>query len=145
MATYLFMRIDLPSGAKVGPSRTAILEGIEKYGSITGAARAVGLTYRQVWATVKVMNAMFKKPLVEISPKGRASGARLTPFGREVVTRFREMEKVANQALKAHFRAFERMADEDRRASAPVPHWAHIGENPTKTRKTPSKARRSKS
>jgi len=145
MATYLFMRIDLPSGAKVGPSRTAILEGIEKYGSITGAARAVGLTYRQVWATVKVMNAMFKEPLVEISPNGRASGARLTPFGREVVRRFREMEKVANQALKAHFRAFERMAGEDSHAPAPVPHWAHIGENPTKTRKTPSKAPKHKS
>lgn len=138
MTTYLFMRIDLPSGAKVGPSRTAILEGIEKFGSITGAARAVGLTYRQVWATVKVMNTMFKEPLVEISPNGRASGARLTPFGREVVTRFREMEKVANQALKAHFRAFERMADEDAGAPAPVPHWAHIGENPPKTRKRKS-------
>jgi len=136
MSTYLFMRIDLPSGAKVGPSRTAILEGIEKFGSITGAAQAVGLTYRQVWATVKVMNVMFKEPVVEISPRGRASGARLTPFGRQVATRFREMEKIANQALKSHFRAFERMASEDLRAPAPVPQWAHIeGAVVTKSRK----------
>lgn len=105
----------------------------------------MGLTYRQVWATVKVMNAMLKEPLVEISPNGRASGARLTPFGREVVLRFREMEKVANQALKTHFLAFERMAGENPRAPAPVPHWAHIGENPIKTRKTSPKAATRKS
>lgn len=139
MSTYLFMRIDMPSGAKVGPSRTAILEGIEKFGSIAGAARAVGLTYRQVWATVKVMNAMFKEPVVEVSPNGRASGARLTPFGRQVVTRFRDMEKVANKALKSHFRAFERMAREDHSAPAPVPHWARIDGAAVKKKQKPKK------
>lgn len=125
MATYLFMRLDLPSGAKIGPSRTAILEGIDRFGSISASARAVGLTYRQVWSTVQIMNAMFDEPLVVLGPGGRAGGARLTPLGRKVVDRFREMEIVANKALSRHFKSFELMTGEDAKAPALVPRWAY--------------------
>jgi molybdate transport system regulatory protein len=145
VATYLFMRVDFPSGAKIGPSRAAILEGIDKLGSISAASRAVGLTYRQVWATVKVMNEMFKAQLVEIAPEGRASGARLTPLGRKVVAQFREMEDAANRALSPHLKAFERLTGEDPKAPAPVPRWAQIGAPAPAVRRVSSKSASRKS
>ncbi len=127
MATYLFMRIDLPSGAKLGPSRTAILEGVDRFGSMSAAARAMGISYREVWKTVKEMNRMFgEQPLVVIGPGGRTGGAQVTPLGRKVSQKFREMEVTANQALAKQFRAFERLVNEDLSAPAPIPQWAHI-------------------
>ena len=145
MATYLFMRVDFPSGAKIGPSRVAILEGVDKFGSISAASRAVGLTYRQVWATVKVMNEMFKAPLVEIAPEGRASGARLTPLGRKVVAQFREMEDAANKALSPHLRAIERLTGENPKAPALVPRWAQVDAPKSASRRVASKRKSGKS
>jgi molybdate transport system regulatory protein len=129
VASYLFMRVDFPSGTSLGPSRTAILEGIDRFGSISASARAVGLTYRQVWSTVKLLNGIFPRPLVEVRVGGRLSGASLTPFGKQLVAHFRAMERDANVALKGHFEAFEKLLGEDAKAPAPVPRWAQVLED----------------
>jgi len=139
VTTYLFMRIELPSGGKLGPSRTAILEGIDRFGSMSGAARAMGITYREVWKTVKEMNRMFgEQPLVVIGPGGRTGGAQVTPLGRKVAQRFREMEATANKALARQFLAFERLVGEDTSLPAPIPQWSHINHPvaPQRERKT---------
>lgn len=126
MTTYLFMRVHFPSGEAFGPSRAAILEGIDRFGSMAASARAVGLTYRQVWATVKVLNKIFPRPLVEVRVGGRASGASLTPLGKELLARFRAMELVANEALEGHFRAMEDLLGEDPNGPASPPRWVQL-------------------
>ncbi len=123
MTTYLFMRVHFPSGEAFGPSRAAILEGIDRFGSMAASARAVGLTYRQVWATVKVLNRIFPRPLVDVRVGGRASGASLTALGKELLVQFRTMELVANKALESHFRAMEDLLGEDPEAPASPPRW----------------------
>lgn len=140
MSVYLFMRLDFASGIRLGPSRTAILEGIDTLGSISASARAVGLTYRQVWSVVKLLNETFPEPLVDIRAGGRYSGASLTPLGKRIVKRFRAMENDADKALKKHFKAFERMLGEDLGAPAPVPRFAQLFDSagPTKRARTAS-------
>jgi molybdate transport system regulatory protein len=123
VAIYLFMRLDFASGTNFGPSRAAILEGIDRSGSISGSARMVGMTYRQVWTTVKLMNEIFGQPLVEIKAGGRMSGASLTPLGRQLVDTFRAMERDANTALQGHFQRFEQLLGENTCTLAPLPKW----------------------
>jgi len=131
VSLYLFMRLDFASGINLGPSRTTILEGIDRLGSISAAARAVGLTYRQVWSVVQLLNKIFPQPLVSIRAGGRLSGASLTPLGKKLVARFRAMEADAQRALKPHFSAFERMLGENPRVPAPIPSWARLTDAPS--------------
>jgi len=62
--------------------RLGLLEQIESLGSISKAAKAVGLTYKAAWDAVSVLNAAFGAPLVESAVGGAGGGgARLTAEG----------------------------------------------------------------
>ena len=45
--THLSIRIDLPSGNRIGPGKIALLEAIRSTGSISAAARSIGMSYRR--------------------------------------------------------------------------------------------------
>lgn len=78
--------VDWPDGAEVGPGRAALLRAIRRHGSITVAARAVGIAYRTAWNWIQAMNAVAGRPLVAARPGGRHGGrAALTPTGEAVV------------------------------------------------------------
>jgi molybdate transport system regulatory protein len=122
------MRMDFASGLTLGPSRTAILEGIDRLGSIAACARALGMSYQGVWSTVQTLNREFPRPLVSIRTGGRSSGASLTPFGKRVAEGFRAMERDVNLTAKRHFRFFERQLGENPSTPAPIPDWARLRE-----------------
>jgi molybdate transport system regulatory protein len=78
-----------------GPSEAALLEAIEREGSISAAARALAMPYRRAWMLVDVMNRCWDEPLVLMAPGGsRRKGARLTDRGRLVLAQFRRLEAV---------------------------------------------------
>jgi molybdate transport system regulatory protein len=110
----------------IGPHRANMLEAIDRFGSISAAAPAVDLTFRQLWRQVQVLNSLFDQPLIGIRRSGRSSGAFLTPLGKEVLARFREMQQVANETLEPHFRTFEKLVGLDPDAPPPVPRYARI-------------------
>ena len=81
-------------------ARITLLERIDETGSISAAARMLGISYTKAWRMVKDMNAHFGAPLVANTiggPKG--GGAALTQEGREVVARFRDLVERFKQWL----------------------------------------------
>jgi len=52
----LSIRIDMASGARIGPGKVAVLEEIERTGSISAAGRAMAMSYRRTWLLVEEMN-----------------------------------------------------------------------------------------
>ena len=93
----------------VGPGKVDLLEAIEASGSISGAARSLGMSYRRAWLLVDTMNRCFRAPLVEAEAGGkRGGGARLTRLGAEVITRYRRIERDAARAGAADIRALMR-------------------------------------
>ncbi len=87
---------------KLGPGKVALLEQIGEHGSISAAARAMGMAYRHAWEMINALNAAFAQPVVRVAIGGRSGGgAELTPWGREVIERFRCMEKLTRQAIAA--------------------------------------------
>ncbi len=92
----LSLRLDFSPGGRLGPGKVALLEGIGRSGSIAGAARAMGMSYRRAWLLVDALNHMFRQPLVETQPGGsKGGGARLTALGDEVVAHYRTIEATA--------------------------------------------------
>jgi molybdate transport system regulatory protein len=78
------------SGLTVGKGRAALLEGVERFGSITRAAAHVGVTYRTAWKWVEEMNTSAPGPLVLAAAGGKGGGgAVLTPAGSAILAAYR--------------------------------------------------------
>jgi molybdate transport system regulatory protein len=103
------LRVSRAGDIAVGPGKVDLLEAIEAAGSITGAARALGMSYRRAWLLVDTMNRCFRAPLVEAEAGGkRGGGAQLTRLGAEVIRRYRRIERDAARAGAADIRALTR-------------------------------------
>jgi molybdate transport system regulatory protein len=96
------IRLHIHVGAdhSLGPGKAALLEAIRATGSISSAARSLGMAYRHAWELVDDLNAGFAPGVVETVAGGKdGGGARLTPFGAELLGRFREMEATTEAAI----------------------------------------------
>lgn len=98
VAPYLKIKLQLYCGSEIamGPGKADLLEAIAEEGSISAAGRALGMSYRRAWLLVDTMNRCWSEPLVETAPGGAArGGARVTPFGRAVLERYRRLVEQA--------------------------------------------------
>jgi molybdate transport system regulatory protein len=104
-----------------GPGKADILEAIDRVGSISGAGRDMGMSYRRTWLLVDTMNRCWREPLVEALP-GARKGARLTAFGREVLAAYRALEtKVADAVQGPEIRTLSGLLRDHPRASQHEP------------------------
>lgn len=106
----LNLRARLYCGAEIamGPGKADLLAAIEQEGSISGAGRALGMSYRRTWMLVDTMNRCWQTPLVETAAGGtQGGGAKLSDLGRDVLTHFRALE--ARIAEAAHDENWERL------------------------------------
>jgi molybdate transport system regulatory protein len=102
------LRVYLGSGHSLGPGKIRLLEAVQEYGSISAAARSMGMAYRHAWELLNDMNCCFAQPVTESSQGGRAGGgAKVTPFGEEVIRRFQNMERKARKAMADDLAALE--------------------------------------
>jgi molybdate transport system regulatory protein len=86
--------------ARMGADRVALLEAIRDQGSITGAAKLVGLSYKGAWDAIQVLNNLFERPLVAAQPGGRGGGtAGVTAEGLAVITAFHRVQGELAHAL----------------------------------------------
>lgn len=83
----------IPSRRGLGGKRVDLLERIAEVGSISGAAKAVGLSYKAAWEAVEAMNNLSDVPLVERTVGGRhGGGAKLTAHGERVIEVLRHID-----------------------------------------------------
>lgn len=77
----------------MGPGKAELLAAIADCGSISAAARQMGMSYRRAWLLVDTMNRCFKSPLVLAATGGvQGGGAHLSPLGAEVLALFQQLE-----------------------------------------------------
>jgi len=86
--------------ARVGLERIALVEAIAGLGSISAAAKQLGLSYKGAWDGVQALNNLFDAPLVVANAGGKAGGAAVvTPRGLAVIRAFRDVEREIGAAL----------------------------------------------
>ena len=74
----------------LGADRIRLLEKIDELGSITKAAKAVGICYKTAWDLVNMINNLSDKPLVDRLTGGKGGGGTtLTAEGKNVLMQFR--------------------------------------------------------
>lgn len=108
------LRILLGRSIAIGPGKAELLHLIESTGSISAAAREMGMSYRRAWTLVETMNTAFREPVVTAATGGKGGGgAKVTDFGCEALKRYREMEEKAAASVTAEMDAFTDMLDPD--------------------------------
>lgn len=104
------VRIQIGKATALGPGKVELLCAIDRHGSISGAARDMGMSYRHAWVLVDAMNAAFTSDLVTTSTGGKGGGgAEVTDLGRDVIARFQDMETKAAASVRAEARAFAKL------------------------------------
>lgn len=85
----------------LGHGRIELLEQIAATGSISQAARAMGMSYKAAWDAVDAMNNVSEEPLVLRSTGGKhGGGTRLTDHGRKLIEVYRTAEQEYQQFLQ---------------------------------------------
>lgn len=104
------LRILLGAAIALGPGKVALLEAVDRTGSITGAAREMGMSYRRAWKLIEAMNGDFKSPLVVTNAGGSGGGgAKVTKEGFDALRRYRSMEDKAGKAVRKEIADFARL------------------------------------
>lgn len=94
------LRLTMPGEHPLGPGKAQLMELIKTHGSIRSAGAGMAMSYRRAWLLVEELNDMFREPVVSKAQGGKSGGgAALTPFGEELLSRFRAMERRAEAAM----------------------------------------------
>jgi molybdate transport system regulatory protein len=84
----------------MGEGRMAILENIERMGSINQAAKVMKMSYKAVWGKIKATEASLNTRIVDADKK---SGTRLTLEGKDLLERYRHLKKMCTRADEQAF------------------------------------------
>jgi molybdate transport system regulatory protein len=113
-------RIDFAENSNLGPGKIALLEGIRAYGSLSEAARRMGISYRRAWLLLDSLNKSFEVPATLNSVGGSGGGgAEVTAFGVLLIERYREVERKLNDAALECLEDIMRRVKRSAAASAP--------------------------
>lgn len=109
MAGYpgLLLRILSSKHPAMGPGKARLVALIAETGSISSAAKRMGMSYRRAWQLVEALNKSFNEPVVVTAVGGkRGGGAVVTGFGRRLVDSYHAMEAKASEAIAADLETY---------------------------------------
>jgi molybdate transport system regulatory protein len=111
-------RVDFGRAQAIGPGKIALLEKIASSGSLSQAARELGMSYRRAWLLLESLNGSFAEPVAVTAKGGRGGGgATLTPFGHSLIRTYRDFDARLQARAARAFRAILRQV---RSARAPA-------------------------
>lgn len=94
----------------IGPGKVALLEAVAETGSISAAARQLGMSYRRAWLLIDETNRALASPAVNTAAGGvHGGGTALTEVGIALVTHYRAAENTARLATAADIAALKRL------------------------------------
>jgi molybdate transport system regulatory protein len=121
-ATIIRPRIALGAACSLGPGKIDLLRAVAEGGSISAAARSLGLSYKRAWLLIDTLNRGFGRPVVDRSVGGRGGGgARLTPLGLALLRHYDAIEAACQHAAAAELAALRKLLPATRRPPRPNP------------------------
>lgn len=86
--------IEVENHVLLGEGRVQLLKAIETEGSLSKAAKSLGLSYKKAWQLIDSVNKSAKKPVTINSTGGKGGGgAELTDYGKKLIAVFDEINQ----------------------------------------------------
>lgn len=115
-------RIDFSKNSHVGPGKIDLLEAIRESGSLSQAARDLGMSYRYAWLLVDSMKSAFREPVTLATMGGKGGGGvSLTAFGEALVASYRALERDIAEAAARRLQSIIPMINEHAAKASPRP------------------------
>jgi molybdate transport system regulatory protein len=102
--------IEADGNILLGEGRVNLLKAIDEEGSLTKAAKSLGMSYKKAWSLIDAVNKRAEKPVTTSSIGGKGGGgAQLTAYGKSLVEAFETInencwefldEQIKNTKLK---------------------------------------------
>jgi molybdate transport system regulatory protein len=90
------LRVTTGDVIAIGPGKITLLEAVADTGSITAAAKSLGMSYRRAWLLLDELNRSLKKPAIDSAQGGQAGGGSVvTAAGHELIELYRRVETTA--------------------------------------------------
>lgn len=97
----LWIKVDLGERGQIGPGKINLLKAVASEGSISAAARTMGMSYRRAWLLIDAMNKTCGQAVVDTRIGGPdRGGASLTALGADLVSLFEEVQAQAQDAAR---------------------------------------------
>lgn len=107
------MRIRVYAGDRMlGPGKMQLLDSVDATGSLSAAAKEMGMSYMRAWTLVQDLNRDSDRPMIEMSRGGTGGGAaRLTSFGKKILELYQAMDLAATEAASDDGRKLARLLE----------------------------------
>lgn len=105
-------RIWIEAGDKVliGEGRLKLLKAIEAEGSLSKAAKSIGMSYKKAWNLMDAVNKSAKKAVVTKTIGGQKGGGTvITPYGKKLITVFEKINTSCWAFLDEELKALDRI------------------------------------
>ena len=99
------LRIDFGPKSAVGPGKIALLEQIERCGSLSQAARNLNMSYRRASQILDSLNSYLVEPVVVTSKGG--GGATLSLLGERLIHVYRAFDVKTQARATQYFKPFK--------------------------------------
>ena len=98
--SFLKIKIEINKNLNIGPGKVALLEAIISQGSISSAAKYIGMSYRKAWNLVTEINSAAHKKIILTNTGGKGvGGTKISSEGIKFIKAFRNIEEKALKEL----------------------------------------------
>lgn len=92
-------RVRLGDSVLIGPGKIELLRAVAEQGSISGAARALGMGYKRAWSLLDELQRSIPTPIIETAAGGsKGGGATVTTCGLALLELYDELERACREA-----------------------------------------------
>lgn len=104
------MRVIQDGTIALGPGKVQLLEAVREHGSISAAARSLGMSYRRAWLLMDELNRALESPATVSEHGGQSGGgSTLTPVGEEIIRLYRGIEARAAASCALEIEALKKL------------------------------------
>lgn len=92
-------RVRFGNSVLIGPGKVELLRAVAEQGSISGAARSLGMGYKRAWSLLDELQRSIPTPIIKTAAGGsKGGGAAVTAAGLALLKHYDELEGACRDA-----------------------------------------------